>query len=71
MVFFVSSSLSKLIRHYINEIHVMLYIFTSSFNLIVFGFISPTREFFSEYGDVTITREGLQILTYAHTAIEQ
>ena len=32
----------------------------------LFGVFHPTREFFThEYGDVTITVEGLQILTYA------
>ena len=31
----------------------------------LFGVYRPTREFFHSYGDVTITGEGLQILTYA------
>ena len=38
----ISSSLSKLIRHYINEIHVML---CTYINLIVFGVFSPTQNF--------------------------
>ena len=30
----------------------------------LFGFYRPTREFFHSYGDVTITAESVQILTY-------
>ena len=33
--------------------------------IVCLGGSRPTREFFHSYGDVTITGEGLQILTYA------
>ena len=35
----------------------------------MYGIYRPTREFFHSYGDVTITGEGLQILTYVRHSL--
>ena len=48
--------------YYINKSFLFLFLF-----LVCFGVFRPTRQFFTRFGNVRITAEGLQILTMLGT----